>query len=41
MKFWEHGKNTKLFMDEFNLKAAVESVFAMLSFANKYIDEKR
>ena len=36
----ETWKKYQAFMDEFNLKAAVESVFAMLSFANKYIDEK-
>lgn len=37
----ETWKKYQAFMDDFNLKAAVESIFAMLSFANQYIDEKR
>ncbi|MBI4994246.1 methionine--tRNA ligase [Candidatus Peregrinibacteria bacterium] len=37
----ETWKRYQAFMNNFNLKAAIENVFAMLSFANQYIDEKR
>lgn len=37
----EAWKKYQQSMDGFNLKAAAESVFALLNFANQYIDEKK